>query len=263
MPKSIVAVESEREGERVNAHADKINIFNFPSRIKTAFTLAEVLVTLTIIGVVSAMTIPSMKANIDKQTTIQRFKKTYSILFNAYKMSVMDNGHPTQWEGFQKNPLTQGETNESKVLANYFLPYLKVSKDCGTERGECFPKKLYNLNKKQTSYMDERVVYNVVLQDGAALSFAQNTNGSAEYWTILTDIDGANKGQNVMGKDIFMFVIDKDGEFGPYNYFNRDRKGLLAAYDDSCNKNAGVTAGMACSTVIILDGFQIKDDYPW
>ena len=57
-----------------------------------AFTLAEVLITLGIIGVVAAMTIPTLMANVKYHQYSAKFKKTVSTLSNAAKMSQAQYG---------------------------------------------------------------------------------------------------------------------------------------------------------------------------
>lgn len=59
---------------------------------KFAFTLAEVLITLGIIGVVAAMTIPTLIARVQNKELETAFKKNYSMLQNAYEKACYDNG---------------------------------------------------------------------------------------------------------------------------------------------------------------------------
>lgn len=59
-----------------------------------AFTLAEVLITLGIIGVVAALTIPTLMQKADEQATVSALKKTYSTLTQAYNLAVNDNSSP-------------------------------------------------------------------------------------------------------------------------------------------------------------------------
>ena len=61
-----------------------------------AFTLAEVLITLGIIGIVSAATIPIMLTNFKKRETVAKVKAAYSILSQAVKLSVEENGKRKQ-----------------------------------------------------------------------------------------------------------------------------------------------------------------------
>jgi prepilin-type N-terminal cleavage/methylation domain-containing protein len=61
--------------------------------VNKGFTLAEVLITLSIIGVVAALTIPTLTRNYEKQLWITQYKATYSILSQAFKM--VDEFNPT------------------------------------------------------------------------------------------------------------------------------------------------------------------------
>ena len=64
---------------------------------KVAFTLAEVLITLGVIGVVAAITMPTLISNYQKHVTINRLKQTYTILYGAIKRSEADNGDLNLW----------------------------------------------------------------------------------------------------------------------------------------------------------------------
>ncbi len=59
---------------------------------QSGFTLAEVLITLTIIGVVAAITLPNLLANKAKQETAEGAKKTFSTLEQAVARAEVDNG---------------------------------------------------------------------------------------------------------------------------------------------------------------------------
>ena len=63
----------------------KLKLKNF------AFTLAEVLITLAIIGVVAAMTIPTLINNYQKKQTVTQLKKAYTTLANVVYMSNLNN----------------------------------------------------------------------------------------------------------------------------------------------------------------------------
>ena len=58
---------------------------------KPAFTLAEVLITLGIIGVVAAMTMPSLMQNYRDKELIVKTKKTYAVIQNAVLLAKSQN----------------------------------------------------------------------------------------------------------------------------------------------------------------------------
>ena len=57
---------------------------------KSAFTLAEILITLAIIGVVAAMTIPTLTANYQKNLITSRMLKFYSSMKQAVQLASVD-----------------------------------------------------------------------------------------------------------------------------------------------------------------------------
>ena len=65
-----------------------------PSMGRFGFTLAEVLITLGIIGVVAAMTIPNLIQHYSQEATVNKLKKTISVLNQAYRLSFDDVGEP-------------------------------------------------------------------------------------------------------------------------------------------------------------------------
>lgn len=99
------------------------------------FTLAEVLITLGIIGVVAAMTIPVMISSYNKHITETRLKKFYSLFNQAIKLSVAENGEVEGWDSYwdaAKNIYDEdGNVKENSDVVDaafekYLAPYMKV-----------------------------------------------------------------------------------------------------------------------------------------
>lgn len=63
-----------------------------------AFTLAEVLITLGIIGVISALTLPSLILNYKNKVVETKLKKIYSIMNQAIVLSEGTNGNLEDWD---------------------------------------------------------------------------------------------------------------------------------------------------------------------
>ena len=68
------------------------NFFKGIEKKEIAFTLAEVLITLGIIGIVAAMTIPTLITNNQKKQTVVKLQRAISVLNQAYKLSYDDVG---------------------------------------------------------------------------------------------------------------------------------------------------------------------------
>ena len=74
---------------------------HFSLNRKAAFTLAEVLITLGIIGVVSALTMPSLIQSYKEKVTVTKLEKAYSFLNQAYKRISDEYGEPQDWPGVE------------------------------------------------------------------------------------------------------------------------------------------------------------------
>ena len=101
---------------------------------KSAFTLAEVLITLGIIGIVAAMIMPMLIQKYKEQETVAKVKKFYSVFSQAYTRAIMDNGTIDNW-GLSDSVIEPDEdgnsyyTEASLEASNKFIsilePYLK------------------------------------------------------------------------------------------------------------------------------------------
>ena len=81
------------------------------------FTLAEVLITLGIIGVVAAMTLPTVVQNYQKQAVVNKLKKSYTNLQNALQQSMNENGDMSTWDFPDDSYL---------FFSKYIVPYYKT-----------------------------------------------------------------------------------------------------------------------------------------
>ena len=181
---------------------------------KIAFTLAEVLITLGIIGVVAAITLPSLiQHNIEKQRVVQ-LKKAYSELSQAYNLAVEEFGAPTEWG--------MGGMYEEKshyIMANNMRKFLKLSVDCvdmteaQTEKN-CGFKGAFG--GAQGIYNERNYKY-VVLNDGTLVQF-RIISGACNWpfgainnvcGGIDIDINGATP-PNRNGEDIFYIFMTRN-----------------------------------------------------
>lgn len=192
-------------------HADK---FPFAS----AFTLAEVLITLGLIGVVASMTIPNLVQNNQTKNTVTVLKKEYSILSQAYTSAVADHGPPGTWG---LSGTAGADATGSLNTLNVLIPYFKITKNCGAGTG-CFPTSPYRFldNNPGAANIDAATGFGkAILADGSLIlteSFGTCTpHGSAPALQavcgdIYFDINGF-KGPNQYGADWFAFWLTNSG----------------------------------------------------
>lgn len=115
---------------------------------RLAFTLAEILITLGIIGVVAAITIPILMTNIYEKRTITQLKETQSILAQAVRASEDEFGDASSWaEGYWTSA-------GAKQIAEKLLPSLKVAVDCGVSdtKSACIKKTYYRKKWTKARY---------------------------------------------------------------------------------------------------------------
>ena len=100
---------------------------------KFGFTLAEVLITLGVIGIVAALTLPSVVANYQKQKTVSFVKKFYNEINNAIKLSVAENGDVDLW---MQSAHDNSYQENLEFVKNYILPYIKYDyyEKCESEK---------------------------------------------------------------------------------------------------------------------------------
>ena len=160
---------------------------------KTAFTLAEVLVTLGIIGVVSAMTVPTLMQNYQRQSYVTQLHKVYNELSQALLRYQTD-----------KNAISLKEAglSGSDAYTEFQRSYFKVVQDCGATQTPCFASSYKKMSGSSTNF---KCKYGCMsLASGAAIGgYGNGTNGVYE---IVVDVNG-QKGPNIFGRDAFTMYI--------------------------------------------------------
>lgn len=229
---------------------------------KVGFTLAEVLITLGIIGVVAGLTIPTLLANKAKEETVTKLKKTYTILSQIVLYSINENGPVSNWDWGTNWSDTQ------TFVDTYFLPYMSVAQNCGY--GTSIPNICSSTYKKyldySTNYLSSSTaIYHVILKDGTYIGFHYNSlPSSATAFYFLVDING-NSSPNIMGRDVFPIMLVRTT--GKVIFYGQGqlRDTLLNRPDEyACKKTSLMPGpGTYCGALIQNDSWQIKDDYPW
>lgn len=214
--------------------------------MKNAFTLAEVLITLGIIGVAAAMTMPSLIAEHKEKSTIARLKKVYSVLDNAYMLARNENMDVSSWFGEDNIKVN------SKIFFNNIKPYLKIIKDCGFEEGCLTDGSVKTLDGRDyNEYNKNRQEYRFVLADGTQVMIMLNIYDNSDinnFGNIKVDIDGY-RGGYTFGKDVFIFDIKTTGI---YPAGMKDDPNYQ--FKDFCNKSKSTDAnGRACTAWVIFN----------
>ncbi len=214
---------------------------NLTERKKSAFTLAEILITLAVIGIVAAMTIPNLIQSYKKKVVETKLVNFYSTINQAFQLSEIDNGQAITWEKIPKD-----EEGMKDWFGKYLLPYIKS------------PKVESSTNEKESDIK-------IYFPDGSFLRYYGDAGYILQYSSI-----GKPKGK--YGVDWFYFVfspsrggkqaVDKNKLIIP---LMNDMHNNIETIKENCGgKMTGDTGGGAyCTYWIMLNGWKIPEDYPY
>ena len=167
-----------------------------------AFTLAETLVVMGIIGIVAALTIPNLNQSTGDREKVAKVRKIYSNLQDAYGRATAVYGPYEEWFINDNN-----NAERSKRMAERITEFMKVSKSCENEITSACMKEGEFTNIGGSDYTTGEIVqddtYSYLLADGTSITF----DGGA--W-VFVDIDGPNKGQFKRGVDVFKFSVNQE-----------------------------------------------------
>jgi len=234
---------------------------------RKGFTLAEVLITLGIIGVVAALTIPTLMANYQKVQEVAGLKKAYAEITEALRLMANDAGCPDDLACVMANIPTVGD--DWTFLGIKLKQYLKVAKDCGNNSDsaaadfsyECLSDNVRS-NIDGTGDTDDMNLwtgYDILTSDGFGINIytydwvANYHTGpmSIVYGEINIDING-RKGPNIIGRDVFSFYITNGKGIALYPFGGADNGIAGTAWSDSSGTAKYCTSGSPDS----LDGWE-------
>lgn len=218
-----------------------------------AFTLAEVLITLGIIGVVAAMTLPTLVQKQQEKAWVTAYLRLYSLLETAYHSAIAEYGTIENWDGssfsYNEDGIKGINADPNTIYKNMIKPYFKINsefRDLSWNQIGCMPKSFKNLNNSPGSTYFAGKTVQISLPSGECILMDQQLNLNSHF---VVDLNGL-KGPNVLGKDIFLFSFDlrKPGRLKPgYNEIWWTDK---AEYCDTRSGN-GWNAGMSCGFWIV------------
>lgn len=221
-----------------------------------AFTLAEILIILGVIGVIVAITIPVLNSNFKKKQMETQIKVTYTTLAQAILRAEQDGVNSSSFDMTNRNMKT------IKTWYNTaFSPYLTVNKVCfDVTPRDCWHQ-VYGLGKYSVggphSISNDEVQF--ILQTGAAftirnygaswIEYTQGVKTDGQGVIIYFDVNGKAK-PNIIGKDVHIAVWTDKGLVPAYNDLTQ------AAVDKNCLK---LQSGYGCLKKIMQEGWVIPD----
>jgi len=245
--KDISAIRKTAENLLNSSFISKLPVSD-RSKELLAFTLAEVLITLLIIGIVASLVIPGLIADTQEAELHTAWKKAFADFSQATKLIIVDNG------GTLKGLFANATT-----LRNYYAPYLNYTKLCNDAQtlGNCWHK-----NNGSVKYLSGVPVTTdwpnsgtgFILSNGNLVWFVMRskdcdypTGNLMVCATGHVDVNGF-KGPNIVGKDIYGFKI-LENRIVPYGILGDDSNYYPAIND--CSNPPNTSSGWGCSTLYL------------
>jgi len=194
-----------------------------------AFTLAETLIVMGIIGVVAALTLPNLNSSTGDKEKVAKVKKIYSNLNDAYGRATAVYGPYEEWS----NSAKWGRLTE----------FMKLSKDCNTTIDSCFKKNstIFSYNSSSEYNINGTNIYAGIMADGTSIALQNDI--------VFVDIDGSNKGKNTSSIDIFGFRLTNNEGVIPFGKGEFDFEGGNL---HTCNCHPEVHADLECTEWVVL-----------
>lgn len=220
-------------------------IGDFMKKKKTAFTLAEVLITFVIIGIIAAITVPMCIENYRKVSVPAKLKKFYSNSNNALRLWYVESGNYAGSYEFPEDSIRNGQKAKEfydTTLGKYFIN-AQESKVSGTSNF-CVP-----------------------LNDGSGFCGYIPSKSSLHIF-YCTEYKYC-KMESFDGRNTFLFTLYLDKSqvmtsSAGYAKYNRQQLLNACKYGNSDNNEVSSNGRRhACTRLIETDGWIIKDDYPW
>ena len=204
--------------------------------MKKAFTLAEVLITLMIVGVVAAMTVPTLLGNADDKALATGALKAYAALANATKQLQTEKGPTRFWDLTPANVTKwyKLKLNSSiQIPESYTTYYLNQSAYTNA-----------NMFNPDTSFITSDGMLFYIQSVSANCSGGGTENWADGCINFGIDVNG-RKPPNTVGLDIYGFYINKDGDFLPEGTI----KGVVNT--NNCSSSG---SGWSCSQKVVAEG---------
>lgn len=214
--------------------------------MKKGFTLSEVLITLTVIGIISLMVLPNLITNYENKSYVAQLLTAYNLISNASNQLLTKE---------RVNNLAN--TSLSDDPKEFLTKYFNITKDCGNSPTNCFNASYRSLDGSKTENMTVTDgSYCVTIATGAAICMSKmtyDTDSAKGYSTIIIDVNGLEH-PNMGGRDLFGFNLYTDGQIGStYDDFENQ----AAKCTNSSNMQESAKNGLGCFEKLMLNGWKM------
>ena len=222
-------------------------------KINKGFTLAEVLFALAIIGIVAAMTLPSIQASFFKQQVATGLAKAINTLENANALALQENNAK--------------DLRELTTSSSYYDIISKHIKSSSITSIKLYTTPLYppsggTLTTIASSSPSFKTNDNITfIQPSLTLGTSTNSNlskqYSGKYYVIYVDVNGNNKPPNYYGKDLYQLYVDTKGRVIPSGGMEyRNYTNTTYGWETNCKLTTGYDP-WSCAGSIVDNGYKV------
>lgn len=243
--------------------------------MKNGFTMAEVLITLGIIGIVAALTFPALIQGYRKSVVETELRKAISMLNQAILLSSIKNDSPENWA------IKNGDNDTFKM---YIAPYLEIAHECRLGKIDN-PKdiccnEMYNSKGTKIDIAGDQRNKKYILKNGIAFSFSgAATIGTTQRRGTFYIFLETGAGRYILGKNLFTvnLIVDDFKKYlvtgtmdYPKNKSFCDSLSSRAALIEMCENGSsntsegtqGYARAISCTAMIECNNYRIPKDYP-
>ena len=248
-----------------------------------AFTLAEVLITLGIIGIVAALTLPGLLGNYKKQMYVSQLKKSVSTLEQGFRKAIADDGvdklEDTQlWNKIDHSIYSDNGPEASDEFWSSLKKYFNILSTSPQEYSTYYlngdavdNEEKFNDMHNTVQFADGSCIIQFFLMQNPSKRGEQDCQMIKEHGGTMCGYHGdmtidvnCRKGPNVYGRDIFHFILSEEGllypfagkEWALYAYYSKpldESPSYWRNFSKPCGTNG--SSGTDCSAYLVENGW--------
>ena len=221
-----------------------------------AFTLAEVLITLGVIGVVAALTIPSLIAKHQKKVYVTQLKKAYNTVTNAFKLMQAETGSDNLIDNDFITALTVGSSSNEAEVTRLAKKYFNIAQDVKYYSQSSTPVYRYLFYGNGTATV-QPYGYLLKTADGADIYFNTVYPGPGQSVNLDIDVNGSNRAPNTVGRDYFTITFDQQqGKQGFMFGKSEIDPNIILLFCGGAQPHEGEPS--ACAERIMMEGWEMN-----
>ena len=227
-----------------------MDIKNNKSRF-TGFTLVEIMIALTIIGIVSVLTVPTIVSKVKINQYKSGVKKAHAMVTESFDSMKIDENYIYK--------IFSNDNVEAKAFRNTYAKYFGFVDRQGNVITDVlrspndFDEQYYPLNDTTTNV--NSAVYNgggFLARNGMMIMIGKvpkPDEASSSALIVSVDVDGPKKGENQLGRDVFCFEVTKSDNILPVGAISTDENTTSFKYENYCKTDVSGNDlnGIACS----------------